>query len=180
MTDAPERASRPPAPDEQIAAMVERTDRLARVFAERRWPILAFLVTHEPGKPEPPYPPHCERGTGEENFVPDLAWLDDDPHATLIRKDCINGFVGGIEQTAAQPLPDRADHAGARRGDAILVGLDRPGDVAEVGAGRPAVVPFWKGGHHGRDPGLSRAEAGGGRPAGLGAAPATGAIVARP
>jgi nicotinamidase-related amidase len=60
-------------------------------------PILAFLDTHEPGKPEPPYPPHCEIGTGEENLVPELEWLEDSPHATLIRKDCINGFVGGIE-----------------------------------------------------------------------------------
>lgn len=89
----------PPAPDAQIAGMVRETDRLARAFAQKRWPILAFLDTHEPGKPEPPYPPHCERGTGEENLVPELAWLDDHPHATLIRKDCINGFVGGIEPT---------------------------------------------------------------------------------
>ena len=79
--------------------MVEQTDKLARAFTARRWPILAFLDTHEPGKPEPPYPPHCERGTGEENLVPELAWLDDDPHAMLIRKDCINGFVGAIEPT---------------------------------------------------------------------------------
>ncbi len=89
----------PVAPDAQIAAMVERTDRLARAFTAQRWPILAFLDTHEPGKPEPPYPPHCEKGTGEENLVPALAWLGDDAHATLIRKDCINGFVGGIEAT---------------------------------------------------------------------------------
>lgn len=89
----------PPAPDAQIAGMVERTDRLARAFAGQRWPILVFLDTHEPGKPEPPYPPHCERGTGEENLVPELLWLDDHPHATLIRKDCINGFVGAIEAT---------------------------------------------------------------------------------
>jgi nicotinamidase-related amidase len=89
----------PPAPDAQIAAMVERTARLARAFAEVRWPILAFLDTHEPGKPEPPYPPHCEKGTGEENFVPELLWLEDHVHATLIRKDCINGFVGAIEAT---------------------------------------------------------------------------------
>jgi nicotinamidase-related amidase len=89
----------PPAPDAQVAGMVERTDRLARAFAAQRWPILAFLDTHEPGKPEPPYPPHCEKGTGEENFVPALAWLEDDTHATLIRKDCINGFVGAIEAT---------------------------------------------------------------------------------
>lgn len=87
----------PPAPDAQISGMVEETVRLARSFAQARWPILAFLDTHEPGKPEPPYPPHCERGTGEENLVPELAWLAEEPDAVLIRKDCINGFVGAIE-----------------------------------------------------------------------------------
>lgn len=89
----------PPAPDAQVSAMVEETDRLARAFAGERRPILAFLDTHEPGKPEPPYPPHCERGTGEENLVPELAWLESNAHALLIRKDCINGFVGAIEPT---------------------------------------------------------------------------------
>ncbi len=87
----------PPAPDQQVSRMVEETVRLARRFAEQKRPILAFLDTHEPGKPEPPYPPHCERGTGEENLVPELAWLEQCGAATLIRKDCINGFVGGIE-----------------------------------------------------------------------------------
>jgi nicotinamidase-related amidase len=87
----------PPAPDAQIARMVEETDRLARRFADEKRTILAFLDTHQSGKPEPPYPPHCERGTGEENLVPKLAWLGDCGGATLIRKDCINGFVGGIE-----------------------------------------------------------------------------------
>ncbi len=87
----------PPAPDAQVARMVGETDRLARRFAERKSPILAFLDTHQPGVPEPPYPPHCERGTGEENLVPELAWLEDCGDATLMRKDCINGFVGGME-----------------------------------------------------------------------------------
>lgn len=89
----------PPAPDAQVARMVEETDRLARAFDAARRPILAFLDTHEPGKAEPPYPPHCERGTGEENLVPELLWLEGSGQATLIRKDCINGFVGGIEPT---------------------------------------------------------------------------------
>lgn len=89
----------PSQPNAQIAGMVERTEHLARRFTERRWPILAFLDTHEPGKPEPPYPPHCEIGTGEENLVPQLIWLESDPHTTLIRKDCINGFVGAMEAT---------------------------------------------------------------------------------
>ena len=92
----------PPAPDEQISAMVERTDRLARAFRAKRLPVLAFLDTHEAGRPEPPYPPHCIRGTGEENLVPELAWLESDPDATLIRKDCINGFVGAIEPATAR------------------------------------------------------------------------------
>jgi nicotinamidase-related amidase len=87
----------PKEPDEHISRMVEETTALARRFAEHRWPVLAFLDTHEPGKPEPPYPPHCERGTGEEDLVPELAWLADDPDVTLIRKDCINGFIGAIE-----------------------------------------------------------------------------------
>lgn len=87
----------PPEPDEQIATMVSESDRLARTFVERGWPVLAFLDTHEPGKPEPPYPPHCEKGTGEEKLVPELEWLEKHPQVTLVEKDCINGFVGSID-----------------------------------------------------------------------------------
>ena len=87
----------PPAPNPQVSRMVEETVSLGRRFQSAGWPILAFLDTHEPGKPEPPYPPHCEAGTGEEHLVPDLEWLETEAAATLIRKDCINGFVGAIE-----------------------------------------------------------------------------------
>jgi nicotinamidase-related amidase len=87
----------PAEPDPQVARMVAETDRLARRFAAEKRPILAFLDTHEPGKPEFPYPLHCEAGSGEEHLVPELEWLEDCNGATLIRKDCINGFVGGIE-----------------------------------------------------------------------------------
>lgn len=87
----------PKAPDRQISEMVAETVRLARRFSERRWPVLAFLDTHEADKPEPPYPPHCIRGTGEENLVPELAWLADEPDAKLLRTGCINGFVAAIE-----------------------------------------------------------------------------------
>ncbi len=87
----------PPAPDAQVARMVAETDRLARRFAAMDWPIAAFLDTHVPGRPEPPYPPHCERGTGQEELVPELAWLGGCSRATLIEKDCINGFVGAID-----------------------------------------------------------------------------------
>lgn len=87
----------PQEPDEQIATMVSESDRLARTFVERGWPVLAFLDTHEPGKPEPPYPTHCEKGTGEEKLVPELEWLENNPLATLVTKDCINGFIGSID-----------------------------------------------------------------------------------
>ena len=87
----------PPAENPQVTRMVAETDRLARAFAGRDLPVFAFLDTHEPGKPEPPYPPHCEKGTGEENLVPELEWIAECPQATLVRKDCINGFVGAID-----------------------------------------------------------------------------------
>lgn len=86
----------PAAPNAQVTRMVDETARLARDFDARHRPILAFLDTHEPGRPEPPYPLHCEKGTGQENLVPELQWLEHSAHATLVRKDCINGFVGAI------------------------------------------------------------------------------------
>ncbi len=96
----------PPTENPQVTRMVEETDRLARAFQAQDWPVLAFLDTHEPGKPEPPYPPHCEAGTGEEDLVPALAWLETEPAATLVRKDCINGFVGAIAADGRNRIVD--------------------------------------------------------------------------
>lgn len=92
----------PPTHDPQVEQMVNETDRLARQFVGAGRPILAFLDTHEPGKPEPPYPPHCEKGSGHEELVPQLAWLSENPGVTLVRKDCINGFVGAIEPDSGE------------------------------------------------------------------------------
>lgn len=96
----------PPKDNPQVSTMVDETVRVARGFSGLGWPILAFLDTHVPGKPEPPYPPHCEAGTGEEDLVPQLTWLGDDPHATLLRKDCINGFVGAIGKDGRNAVVD--------------------------------------------------------------------------
>lgn len=84
----------PQVPNAQVDRMILETDRLARAFAADGRPIAVFLDSHQPGNPEPPYPPHCERGTGEDELVPALKWLETCPQAILIRKDCINGFVG--------------------------------------------------------------------------------------
>ncbi|KAF3775806.1 Nicotinamidase 1 [Nymphaea thermarum] len=77
--------------NDQISLVVDESVKLARIFSERKWPILAFLDTHYPDKPEPPYPPHCIIGTGEENL-----WLENDANATIRRKDCIDGFIGSM------------------------------------------------------------------------------------
>lgn len=87
----------PPGPDARVDAMIAETDRLARRFDSEGRPILVFLDSHSPGHPEPPYPPHCEIGTGQELLVPALSWLENSPRSTLVRKDCINGFVGAID-----------------------------------------------------------------------------------
>lgn len=96
----------PPAENPQVTLMIEETDRLARAFQAQGWPILAFLDTHEVGKPEPPYPPHCEKGTGEEELVPELKWLEREQAATLVRKDCINGFIGAFRPDGGNSVVD--------------------------------------------------------------------------
>jgi len=86
----------------QVSQMVSETDRLAKWFSESSRPIAAFLDTHTPGKPEPPYPPHCEQGSGEEDLVEKLKWLQTCQHVTVFRKDCINGFVGAHDPNTGE------------------------------------------------------------------------------
>lgn len=111
----------PPVDNPQVTAMIAETDRLARAFRAAGWPVLAFLDTHEPGKPEPPYPPHCEKGTGEEELVPALKWLEDDPGVALVRKDCINGFVGAIRGDGGNDVTRWINERGLRR--LLVVGI---------------------------------------------------------
>ncbi|NIA67736.1 isochorismatase family protein [Pelagibius litoralis] len=111
----------PPAPNAQVSTMVAETDRLARAFTAKDWKILAFLDTHVPGKAEPPYPPHCEAGTGEEELVPELAWLEQDANTTLVRKDCINGFVGAIRPDGSNAVVDWVNAGDLQR--LLVVGI---------------------------------------------------------
>lgn len=96
----------PQTPNEQVSVMISETNRLADAFTKHEMPVLVFLDTHDPGKPEPPYPPHCELGTGEEDLVPELEWLENDPGATLVRKDCINGFIGAFKPDGSNAIID--------------------------------------------------------------------------
>jgi nicotinamidase-related amidase len=111
----------PPSPNAQVSRMVDETNRLARTFTDSTRPILAFLDTHVPGKAEPPYPPHCEAGTGQENLVPQLEWLEKDPHTTLVRKDCINGFVGAITADGRNRVVDWVN--AQQLADLLVVGI---------------------------------------------------------
>jgi nicotinamidase-related amidase len=111
----------PPVANPQVSRMVAEADRLARSFAARGWPIFALQDCHVPGKAEPPYPPHCEAGTGEENLVPELQWLEDEPHATLLRKDCINGFIGAFQSDGSNALLDWLNHHAIT--DVLAVGI---------------------------------------------------------
>lgn len=87
----------PPAPNAQVSRMVAETNALACGFLGQGRPVCAFIDSHVPGRPEPPYPAHCERGSGEDELVPELKWLEAEAGVTLLRKDCINGFVGAID-----------------------------------------------------------------------------------
>lgn len=91
----------PPAPDAVIQSMIDQTDALAQRFCQAGAPILILQDTHDPNRPEPPYPPHCIEGSGEEKLVEELAWLTTPgteglSTVTVIKKDCICGWIGGV------------------------------------------------------------------------------------
>lgn len=56
----------------QISGMINESERVARVFCEKKLPVMAFIDSHQPDKPEEPYPPHCIAGTDESNLVPGI------------------------------------------------------------------------------------------------------------
>ncbi len=86
--------------------MVTAVDTLAGQLDEKlgeRLHTLLLRDSHHPDIPEPPYPPHCVQGTGEDELDPDIQWLQGRPRTAVIRKDCINGFVGAMRPVEGQP-----------------------------------------------------------------------------
>lgn len=61
---------------------------------------------HIPGKLEHPYPPHCEKGTGEEELMPEIAWVEKYAHATIMPKSCISGFVAATKPDGGNLIVD--------------------------------------------------------------------------
>ncbi|KAL8136450.1 hypothetical protein V2J09_002451 [Rumex salicifolius] len=99
----------PLAPNEhnpQISSMINESSALARLFCDRKWPVMVFLDSHHPDKLEPPYPSHCISGSDESNLVPALRWLEKEPNVTIRRKDCFDGFIGSIEPDGSNVFVD--------------------------------------------------------------------------
>ena len=102
-----------------MVPMVERIAATHRRLTEAlgaRLHTLYFLDTHHADIPEPPYPPHGVIGTGEEEIDPLLEDMTRAPQVTPVRKDCINGFVGGIDRrTGRNAVVDWMRSTGVRR-----------------------------------------------------------------
>ncbi|KAG8368596.1 hypothetical protein BUALT_Bualt15G0061900 [Buddleja alternifolia] len=94
----------------QISEMIEESAKLTKLFCDKKWPVLAFLDTHHPGKLEHPYPPHCISGTDESELVPALRWIEDEPNVTIRRKDCYDGFIGSIQEDGSNVFVDWVKH----------------------------------------------------------------------
>lgn len=85
----------PPAADPAIERMIREIDGLARKMLARDFPLLVMRDSHPAERPEPPYPPHCIKGSGDDELVPGLAWLRGAKGVTVLEKDCIDTYVGG-------------------------------------------------------------------------------------
>ncbi|KAA8536392.1 hypothetical protein F0562_028870 [Nyssa sinensis] len=96
----------PTEPNRQISEMIDESARLATLFCEKKWPVLAFLDSHHPDKLEHPYPPHCITGTDESNLVPALQWLEKEPNVKIRRKDCYDGYMGSFEEDGSNVFVD--------------------------------------------------------------------------
>ncbi|KAL8554910.1 hypothetical protein ACS0TY_002913 [Phlomoides rotata] len=90
----------------QITEMIEESGKLAKLFCDNKWPVLAFLDSHHPGQVEHPYPPHCITGTPESDLVPALRWIQEEPNVTIRRKDCYDGFIGSIQEDGSNVFVD--------------------------------------------------------------------------
>ena len=91
----------PPAPDAQIARMVEETAGWPGASPPRSARSWRSSTPTSRASPSRPTRRIASAARGEEDLVPELAWLEDCGCATLLRKDCINGFVGGIEASSS-------------------------------------------------------------------------------
>lgn len=92
----------PPVPNSQVIRMIEETDALATKIG----PKIVLRDSHPPGQVEAPYPEHCVRGSGDDELVEQLAWLERDANAVVIPKECINGVIGAMRPDGSNAIFD--------------------------------------------------------------------------
>ncbi|GMP36283.1 hypothetical protein CsSME_00008461 [Camellia sinensis var. sinensis] len=95
----------PTEPNNQINETIDESARQTKVFCNKKWPVLAFLDSHHPGKLEHPYP-YCIIGTDESNLVPTLKWLEKETNVMIRRKDCYDGYLGSTEEDGSNVFVD--------------------------------------------------------------------------
>ncbi|RAL49446.1 hypothetical protein DM860_012879 [Cuscuta australis] len=96
----------PREPNSQISQMMDESEKLARLFCDKGWPVLAFLDSHCPDKLEHPYPSHCISGSDESNLVPALRWLEKEPNVRIRHKGCYDGYIGSFEEDGSNVFVD--------------------------------------------------------------------------
>ncbi|XP_038995904.1 nicotinamidase 1-like [Hibiscus syriacus] len=85
----------------QISRIINESARLARLFCDKKLPVMAFVDSHHPDKPEDPYPPRCIAGTDESNLVP-----ENETNDTIRRKYCYDGYLGAMEVDGSNVFVD--------------------------------------------------------------------------
>lgn len=96
----------PAASDAHIKNMVYSIANTACDFVARRRSIFVLREEHVPGRLEHPYPPHCEKGSGEEELMPEIAWVENHPLAVVLPKSCISGYVAATRPDGTNMLVD--------------------------------------------------------------------------
>ena len=110
----------PPSLDPSINRMVTAVATIARSFSAERLPVFVLQEEHVPGKLEYPYPPHCERGSGEEELMPEIAFLKQYRKTVTLKKSCISGYVAA-ENGNGNSIVDWVNYNQIE--DLVLVGI---------------------------------------------------------
>ena len=111
----------PPGHDVHVEKMVKCVEGLASRFQIDGLPVFVLREEHIPGKLEQPYPPHCEKGSGEEELMHEIAWLERYSRATILPKSCISGYVAATRKDGTNMLVDWVNDN--KLEDVVVVGI---------------------------------------------------------
>lgn len=119
----------PVGPNAQVDHMIAETNKLAKMIKHK----LVLIDRHRVGQVEKPYPPHCEVGSGQDELVDKLKWLEGDSNSVILPKDCISGVVGGMNADGSNVVFDWIKNNGIRT--VVVVGICT--DICNLGVVLP-------------------------------------------